>query len=121
MPRPKVPENFCPVPFASLTFNPAGNVGCCREQGAGHSVGNIREQTVDEIWNGEKVRAWRREFLTGNIKTCAEQIRHRQCNKTIFNQELVPLIEPLLESFPEEIATVYRKMFCLAAAHGHVD
>ncbi|MEQ1878000.1 MAG: radical SAM protein, partial [Bdellovibrionia bacterium] len=44
-------------------------------------------------WNGEKIRSWRREFLTGNIKTCAEHIRHRKCNKEIFNQQLIEHIE----------------------------
>lgn len=89
----KLPENFCAVPFASLIFNPTGEVGCCREQGNKHVIGNIREQTVGEIWNSGKIRAWRREFLTGNIKTCRDHIRDRGCNRVQFNQELLQWIE----------------------------
>lgn len=75
-----LPENFCAVPFTSLIFNPTGNVGCCREQGHRHSVGNIFKQSFEDIWNGPEIRAWRKEFLTGNIKTCAKHIEKKQCH-----------------------------------------
>ena len=91
--KENIPDWFCPVPFSNLIFNPWGNVGSCREQGNEHSVGDARRQTWQEIWNGEKIRAWRREFLSGNIKTCAQHIRHRKCNKDGYNQELIQHIE----------------------------
>ncbi|MEQ1875606.1 MAG: SPASM domain-containing protein [Bdellovibrionia bacterium] len=91
--KDNLPDWFCPVPFANLIFNPWGNVGACREQGNDNHVGDAREQSWQEIWNGEKIRAWRREFLTGNIKTCADHIRHRKCNKEAFSQKLIEYIE----------------------------
>jgi MoaA/NifB/PqqE/SkfB family radical SAM enzyme len=92
--KDNLPDWFCPVPFASLIFNPFGNVGVCREQGReNHPAGQITEQSIEEIWNSESIRSWRREFLTGNIKTCANNIRDRKCNKAKFNQELIKHID----------------------------
>jgi cyclic pyranopterin phosphate synthase len=76
-----------------LILNPDGKVGCCREKGTEHEVGNILNESIEEIWNGEKIRAWRREFLTGNIKTCKEDICNKACNKLHLNQALIPHIE----------------------------
>ncbi len=89
-----LPDCFCPVPFGSLTLNPTGIIGACREKGTEHEMGNIKENSLEEIWNGEKFRAWRREFLTGNIKTCAEEIKHTSCNRWDYHQDLLEHIEP---------------------------
>ena len=92
--KENLPDWFCPVPFASLIFNPYGNVGVCREQGRNDlPAGDITKNSIEEIWNSEAIRSWRREFLTGNVKTCAEHIRHRKCNKAKFNQMLIQHIE----------------------------
>lgn len=91
--KDNLPDWFCPVPFATLIFNPWGNVGGCREQGNNHSVGDAQKQSWQEIWNGEAIRAWRREFLTGEIKTCEQHIRHRGCHKSPMNRALIPMIE----------------------------
>jgi cyclic pyranopterin phosphate synthase len=91
--KDNLPDSFCAVPFATLIFNSWGNVGGCRELGNEHHLGDAREQNWEEIWNGEKARAWRREFLTGNIKTCKEHQLHRKCHKEPFNQELISRID----------------------------
>jgi radical SAM protein with 4Fe4S-binding SPASM domain len=91
--KDNLPEWFCTVPFSTLIFNPWGNVGGCRELGNQHHLGDIRKQSWQEIWNGEKARAWRREFLTGNVKTCAEHQCHRKCHKENFNNQLLADLE----------------------------
>ena len=88
-----LPKVFCPVPFASLILNPNGHVGSCRELGIGHVLGNIHENTIEEIWNNKKFRDWRLEFLTGNIVTCKEYINHNSCNKLHSNLDLLPYID----------------------------
>lgn len=85
-----MPEHFCPVPFTSLILNPDGKVGCCRERTNHDSVGNIKESSLEEIWNGEEIRAWRREFLEGNVKRCKVHMEQRQCNTQKFNAILLP-------------------------------
>ncbi|MEQ1877051.1 MAG: radical SAM protein [Bdellovibrionia bacterium] len=91
--KDNLPEWFCPVPFASIIFNPEGNVSSCRELGAFHKLGDIRKNNWQEIWNGEGFRSLRREFLTGNIKTCSQHIKHRRCHKDSFNTDLTKFID----------------------------
>ncbi len=88
-----LPDDFCPVPFTSLIFNPDGIVGSCREKGSNHKIGNILEENWQDIWNNEKLRSWRREFLEGNIVTCKKEIKDRNCHKHMSNQVLIPHID----------------------------
>jgi cyclic pyranopterin phosphate synthase len=83
-----LPENFCPIPFTSLILHPTGNVGSCREKGTQHSVGHIKKQSIEEIWNGDTLKSWRREFLTGDIKTCKSEIQNASCHRLRLNRNL---------------------------------
>lgn len=91
-----LPQNFCLVPFTTLILEPDGNVGVCRHKGCDFPVGNLKEQTLDEIWNGKKIIEWRKEFLSGNVKICHDEVRYRKCH-------LCPEYNKLLEhtSFTE--------------------
>lgn len=80
-----LPDNFCIVPFVNLIFNPSGEVGVCRQKGTEHIVGHLDHHTVEEIWNNETLKSWREEFLTGNIKTCKDEIRRDHCNLMVDN------------------------------------
>ncbi len=91
--KENLPDSFCAVPFATLIFNSWGNVGGCRELGNEHHLGDAREQKWEEIWNGEKAREWRREFLTDKVKTCKDAQLHRKCHKEPFNQALLQYID----------------------------
>jgi cyclic pyranopterin phosphate synthase len=91
--KENLPDWFCPVPFAGIIFNPEGNVTACRELGASHWLGDIRKESWQEIWNGEGFRSLRREFLTGNVRTCATHIRHRKCHKDFWNRALLEHID----------------------------
>lgn len=86
-------KNFCPAPFTTLIINADGKVGCCREKGTEHSIGNALESEIDEIWNGEAIRKWRQEFLTGNIETCKKELHDMSCNLFKHNMELLPHVE----------------------------
>ena len=83
--KDNLPEWFCPVPFSSLIFNPEGIVGSCREKGSYHEVGNINDSSWQEIWNGDRLKSWRKEFLTGNITTCSKEIDDSSCQKHLTN------------------------------------
>jgi radical SAM protein with 4Fe4S-binding SPASM domain len=89
----KIPKNFCPVPFTSMILDPYGNVLSCREQGKDHVLGNIKEQHWSEVWNNQKFRAWRREFLEENIKTCSTHQEDRNCHNAMWNRELLKDVE----------------------------
>lgn len=86
-------KNFCLVPFTTIILEPDGQVGICRHKGHNFPIGHIQQNTIAEIWNGEKVRTWRREFLEGKPVNCATEVRHRHCQHCPENNKLLEFIE----------------------------
>ncbi len=51
-------HSACYAPFVSLLMNTVGNVvACCRSQA--YVLGNVTRESLDEIWNGPRLRAMR--------------------------------------------------------------
>ncbi|MBY0552897.1 radical SAM protein [bacterium] len=73
-------ENFCVAPFTTLLLEPDGKVGACRHKGCEFPVGNILENSFDEIWNGDFIKNWRQEFLNGTPVICKTEIKDRKCH-----------------------------------------
>jgi radical SAM protein with 4Fe4S-binding SPASM domain len=88
--RRSLPKGFCVVPFTSLILEPDGKVGSCRHKGSEFPVGNILDSSLDEIWNGPFIRDWRRQFLSGEVKNCETEVRHRACHLCPDYNELLP-------------------------------
>lgn len=89
-----LPENFCPVPFSTIIAEPDGRIGSCRLKGAEFEIGNIlKDGDIMNVWNSDFIKNWREEFLTGNVKTCEREIRHRGCNLCSDNNKLLDDIE----------------------------
>jgi radical SAM protein with 4Fe4S-binding SPASM domain len=86
-------KNFCLVPFTTIILEPDGQVGMCRHKGSNFPIGNILNNSIAEIWNGEKARQWRREFLEGKPGFCATEVRHRHCQHCPENNKLLDYIE----------------------------
>lgn len=57
----------CYAPFISLYFDTLGFVRVCC-QNTMHTVGNLREQRLDEIWRGEKIRQLRQALIDYDFK-----------------------------------------------------
>jgi len=76
----ELPEQFCIVPFTNVILNPDGEVGICRQKGTKHIVGNLNDNTIEEIWNNDYLKKWRSEFLTGNIEICKKEIQGDACH-----------------------------------------
>jgi radical SAM protein with 4Fe4S-binding SPASM domain len=72
--RPKVlPDNDCPWLYYSLTIHVSGDVvPCCRDPKGLEIVGNLLRQELDEVWNGERFRSFRRRLHRdqGSIEIC---------------------------------------------------
>jgi len=61
-------ERYCHYPFDTLAVWSDGNVGpCCAYQGKNLIVGNINEQTIGEIWTGEKMNRLRKQHMDGKL------------------------------------------------------
>lgn len=53
--------NFCILPFTHLSTRVDGNVApCCRSL---DTVGNIQENTLQEIWNNDSMQKLRKQFM----------------------------------------------------------
>lgn len=89
----KNPENFCVIPFSNIILEPDGKVGICRQKGSEFPIGNIKKNTIQEIWNGQKARSWRREFIEGKPKRCSENISHTHCNMCHSNNDFWKFVE----------------------------
>lgn len=71
--------SFCFAPFVQMLLSPTGAVHpCCWH--FGKKLGDIRSETISEIWNGERMQKLRSEFLSGNVKTCRSRIKQIGCN-----------------------------------------
>lgn len=56
------PPTFCMHPFTGLATREDGAVCvCCRS----HPIGNIQEQTLEEIWNNDNMKRIRKQVLGG--------------------------------------------------------
>jgi len=59
------PDDICREGFYGFTVHVNGNVvPCDRDWGGENVMGNIFEQSVEEIWNGKKFNAFRSEMLS---------------------------------------------------------
>ncbi|MFM6929782.1 MAG: radical SAM protein [Bdellovibrio sp.] len=91
--RRNLPPNFCHVPFTTLILEPDGTVGSCRVKGTEFSVGNLRENTIQEIWNGPKLTEWRRQFLAGKPEFCEKEVRCDGCHLCPDYNSILPSTE----------------------------
>jgi radical SAM protein with 4Fe4S-binding SPASM domain len=56
-------KTFCMLPWTHLHAFPTGKAYPCCLGGMNHPIGNLREQTLEEIWNGEPMRELRNNML----------------------------------------------------------
>jgi len=70
-------------------------VGSCRVKGTEFYVGNIRENSLQEIWNGPKLTEWRRQFLAGKPEFCDKEVRCDGCHLCPDYNSLLPATVPV--------------------------
>lgn len=67
---------ICPYPFYSLIINPDGEVtACCADWRRKLVLGDLKEQSMQEIWNGERLRTFWADMLSGG------KDRYEMCRK----------------------------------------
>ena len=82
----KIKNNFiCPLPFEFVGIHPTGDVYPCHYAlGFDYIIGNIFEQSFEEIWNGEKAKEFRRSILDRDYCHCQPE----QCGEPRWYDEL---------------------------------
>jgi radical SAM protein with 4Fe4S-binding SPASM domain len=72
-------QKGCQVPWQDSFVAHNGDVHpCCVSP---RVLGNVKEKTFEEIWNGEKYRAFRK-----NLKSCKTNEECRKCRRAIWNR-----------------------------------
>ena len=62
--------HFCRSPFEHFEIASNGDVHLCCPGWVRSAVGNLGEQSLEEIWNGEKAQALRASVLDGSYSQC---------------------------------------------------
>jgi radical SAM protein with 4Fe4S-binding SPASM domain len=62
---PVSPIQVCPQPFFTMQVNPDGKVVPCYQISYPAFMGDVNHQTMQEIWNGDAYRSFRRAMLDG--------------------------------------------------------
>ena len=91
------------MPFYMMQINPDGNVVPCCGWGIPAKVGNVKNQSVTEIWNSGNFNQFRARMLTGASncgKVCAD------C--TLYRYGLFP--EDMLDAYAQKLLPVYTKL-----------
>lgn len=101
---------FCKHPYNTIQIQNTGEVYCCCCYWTDfYSFGNIFEKSFDEIWNGEKAKEFRKQFIENNYKYCKLDL----CEP--FSQEFEP---NYISEYPKKIEFSYdrrcnvRCIFC---------
>lgn len=63
--------SICQIPYTTLNIHESGDAFlCCDAWVNWYSVGNIFNDSFEEIWNGEKAHEFRKQFCTDDYKYC---------------------------------------------------
>ena len=66
-------KKICQNPFTNVEIKGNGNVYVCCPEWSPAIIGNLNQNTFDEVWNGEKVNAFRKSMIDGSYKYCNNQ------------------------------------------------
>jgi len=83
----KIKDYNCGEPWNQISIYSDGTVApCCNTVGRNLPIGNIKDQTISEIWNGDKMNKIRKSFLNNNpddvCKACINN-----SNSDLYNTE----------------------------------
>lgn len=63
-------QYLCAKPFTFTEINQDGKVNICCENWNPASIGNVLEQSLEAIWNGERAQVLRQTILDGSYRYC---------------------------------------------------
>lgn len=90
---------FCDKPFNTLSVRDDGSCWMCCTSWLPYSIGNLNDNTFEEIWHGDAARSIRESILDGSFRYCS----HTICGD-ISDDRLPDMTEePVLPDFPTHI------------------
>lgn len=79
-PGDKISESFCVLPWLHLNTWPNGNVYPCCLTDWQEEVGNLKDNTLEEIWNNDAMKDIRRHMLQGKQHHSCRKCYHQENN-----------------------------------------
>lgn len=89
------PQRVCPLIFHTIVVIPNGDVYPCTQLLQEEKLGNIREKTLPEMWNGDK----RKGMLIQQCKLCLPKL----CLDCGIRQNTIYTKEDMLDDYREDI------------------
>ena len=75
--KQELPSNFCVIPWIHLNVNPNGDVFQCCISSTNGLVGNLTQESMEDIWNNDRMKSLRLQLLNGHspraCQKCYEQ------------------------------------------------
>lgn len=90
-PRSHYELQYCEFPWTSLTVMSNGVVvPCTQDYNTEIHLGNIHEESLKDIWNGEKYEEFRKAHISGDFSKCASAKCRDRCDLPKMYQKLHP-------------------------------
>lgn len=96
-----IDAKVCPQPFYMMQINPDGVIVPCCSMEYPKLIGNVKEKSLEGIWNGEEFNSFRKKMLNGaksTSETCSE------C--TLYKYGLFR--EDILDTYIERLKNIYK-------------
>lgn len=90
---------FCSKPFETLSVRDDGSCWMCCTSWLPYSIGNLNEQSFEEIWHGDRANLIREAILDGSFKYC----NHTVCGDISDNRLEDLTGKPKAAEFPTHI------------------
>lgn len=72
--KPEAPsETFCAIPWTHLNTQPDGSIFHCCLADLNKPLGNVKDTTLEEVWNGRKMKLIRRQMLNNRKPTACKR------------------------------------------------
>ncbi len=69
----KISKTFCVLPWIHLNVQPNGDIYPCCMAPYGKPIGNTKDDTLEEIWNGEDMKSIRKDMFKGDRPSLCER------------------------------------------------
>jgi len=87
-------KTFCMLPWTHLHAFPTGPAYICCAAEMDHSIGNLRESTIKEVWNSDAMRQTRTNMLTEKNVVLVKSVMSKK--RRVFSACAIALIKDLV-------------------------
>ena len=95
-----IPESICLMPWVHLYVDTNGNAKACCNTSI--TYGNVNNESIESIWNGESIKKFRKNLLEGHKdKRCASCFKREAVNKSSIRTETLDSYKTYLKWLPK--------------------